>query len=450
MRWIALQLPPEEVEATGWCWWALRFTPRVARHSAGHTANPGDVLLLEISACERLWGGRARLLRLFLKQNPLGAPVPWAQGATSLVAMALLRLRCRGEGPPVELPAGLPLDTLEAAREHLPTLSRTGCNTWGALRALPRGGVSRRFGAALLEALDQAWGERPESHAWLALPEVFDQRVELPALATSAPELVWSAGRLLTQLQVWLQGRQRGVLAFELEWTLDLKRLNGKVLPSHEQMAIRTAQPTQDMAHLRRLLGEHLARATLGAPVNHLRLRSLETETWGAANTSLLPEDQPRGDRLHELVERLSARLGPDQVLVPRAESDHRPERMQRWVVAREAPKSLKPAVKAARLPAGSPALPSDALYPPWLLPEPEQLDVRQGRPFHGGVPLHRMARLYRVEAGWWEEGGPAVRDYFVARSEEAGLVWIFRERPQRPAEQAVSEFRWYLQGLYA
>jgi protein ImuB len=63
---------------------------------------------------------------------------------------------------------------------------RTGCRTWGQLRALPRGGVARRFGAALLQA-GQAYGERPEVCPWLALPEVFDMRLELPALATTTP-----------------------------------------------------------------------------------------------------------------------------------------------------------------------------------------------------------------------------------------------------------------------
>jgi len=136
-------------------------------------------------------------------------------------------------------------------------------------------------------------------------------------------------------LQVWLQARHRGVLALELEWTLDLRRLNGVRLPGHEQLTVRTAQPTQDIAHLRRLVGEHLSRATLAAPANHLRLRSIETVPWGGADKSLLPEDNVKGERLHQLVERLSVRLGEGNVLVAQAHEDHRPEKMQRWVAAR-------------------------------------------------------------------------------------------------------------------
>jgi protein ImuB len=89
----------------------------------------------------------------------------------------------------------------------------------------------------------------------------------------------------------------------------------------------------------------------------------------------------------------------------------------------------------------------ANALYPTWLLPQPLALDVRNSVPHYHG-PLRRLTRLYRVETGWWEGGEPALRDYFIARSAEAGLVWIYRERP--PSMEHASEFRWYLQGLYA
>jgi protein ImuB len=431
MYWIAL-LPSHDDERIAWGWRALQFTPRVA--------HVDEALLLEVSACERLWGGRKRLLRHLLQQCEPLAAAHWAKGETSLIALALLRLQLRGEPIPERLPQDLPLEVLSAAQGHVPTLERTGCRTWGELRALPRGGVSRRFGGELLDALDAAYGERPERYPWLQLPESFDLKFELAALATNAPELMWAAQRLLSQLQVWLQARHRGVLALELEWTLDLRRLNGVRLPSHEQLLVRTAQPTQDIAHLRRLVGEHLSRARLSAPANHLRLRSLETVPWGGANTSLLPEDNVKGERLHQLVERLSVRLGEGNVTVPQAVADHRPEKMQAWHPAREENAVI----------AGSTRNP-DALYPPWLLPRPLPLEVRNDVPYYGG-PLRRLTRLYRIETGWWEGGRPALRDYFIARSEEAGLVWIYRERPLQLTQglEQASNFRWYLQGLYA
>ncbi len=433
MYWIAL-LPSHEDERAAWGWRALRFTPRVAQVE--------EALVLELSASLRLWGGRKRLLaRLLHECEPLGG-VQWAHGRSSLVALALLRLKLRGESSPERLPQELALDVLSAAREHAATLERIGCRNWGDLRALPRAGVARRFGAQLLDALDAAYGERPERYPWLQLPEQFDVKLELAALATTAPELMWTAQRLLGQLQVWLQARQRGVLALELEWTLDLRRLNGVRLPAHEQLAVRTAQPTQDVAHLRRLLGEHLSRRTLSAPANHLRLRSLETLPWGGASKSLLPEESVEGERLHQLVERLSVRLGEANVVVPVAQADHRPERMQRW----ESASRKRAGVRGAAEPAAV-----DALYPPWLLPQPLRLEVRGEKPHYHG-PLRLLAGPQRLETGWWDAlaPGPALRDYFIARSDEAGLLWVYRERLASAGGDDPAPVRWYLQGIYA
>jgi protein ImuB len=459
MYWIAL-LPSHEDERAAWGWRALQFTPRVAQVE--------EALVLELSASLRLWGGRKRLLaRLLHECEPFGG-VQWAQARSSLVALALLRLKLRGEASPERLPQELPLDVLSAAREHAATLERIGCRNWDDLRALPRAGVARRFGAPLLDALDAAYGERPERYPWLQLPEEFDVKLELAALATTAPELMWTAQRLLGQLQVWLQARQRGVLALELEWTLDLRRLNGVRLPGHEQLVVRTAQPTQDVAHLRRLLGEHLSRCTLSAPANHLRLRSLETLPWGGASRSLLPEENIKGERLHQLVERLSVRLGAANVVVPVAQADHRPERMQRWESARLAPHP-SPLPKRARELSSAPAFPPlpsreragargaaeptavDALYPPWLLPQPLRLEVHGEKPHYHG-PLRLLAGPQRLETGWWDAGaqGPALRDYFIARSDEAGLLWVYRERLASAAEGGPAPVRWYLQGIYA
>ena len=433
MYWIALQASRDE-EATAWGWRALQFSPRVARVD--------EALLLEVAASERLFGGRKRLARTLLKESGELQVQAWAAGPTALVALSLLRLRRAGQDVPAPLPEALPLSTFTAALPHLPTLERIGCTTLGQLRQLPRAGLSRRFGAELLQALDCAFGERPERYPWLTLPATFDQNVELVSLATSAEELLFAGQHLLTLLQSWLQARNLGVLALELEWTLDLRRLDGKPLPATEKLGLRTAQPTQDMKHLRRLASEQLARTTLSAPANHLRLRSLETVPWGGVSTSLLPEDDRPGERLHQLVERLSVRLGEENVVVPRSMEDHRPECMQEW---KPVGRGGTPA--PSRI-AGVPPRPTDAaLLPPWLLREPLRLQVKNDKPLYQG-PLHLLTKARRIEAAWWDTGvsEPVLRDYFIARSETAGLLWIYRERLTADQDRA----QWFLHGLYA
>ena len=59
--------------------------------------------------------------------------------------IAVLESQAQSRVPEL-VPDALPLHSLSAAREHLATLSRLGCNTWGNVRALPRGGVARTPG----------------------------------------------------------------------------------------------------------------------------------------------------------------------------------------------------------------------------------------------------------------------------------------------------------------
>ncbi len=454
MHWIALQPAPHDdapdaaplADApTALAWWALQFTPWVARVQ--------DALVLEVSGSERLFGGRAALLhRIFESNRPL-APVKYAQGATSLIAVGRLweaagdlAKELLSDVPPDALPPDmLPLHTLAAARAHLPTLLRLGCRTWGQLRALPRGGLARRFGTDLVAALDRAYGLQPEVYPWLTVPEVFDAPLELQARVESAPALLFGARRLLAQLQVWLRARSRGVLALELLWELDACRDGAQ----QGQLVLRTAQPTQDMQHLQRLLGEQLARVTLPAPVLYLRLRTLQTQALAGESYSLLPEDLRSGDSLHQMLERVAARLGAEQVLCAQMQADHRPECMQRWqpwTPASTVQSAIKKGASHAYYTGASGLNDINSLLPTWLLPQPQRLALHQGCPQFQG-PLTLLSGPQRLEAGWLD-GVAALRDYFVARSATAGLVWVYRERlAQSDASQGVD---WYLHGRFA
>ena len=459
MHWIALQPASEASLAdatTAWAWWALQFTPLVAQVETA--------LLMEVSASERLFGGKAGLLACIFESNGTPAPVEYAQGATSLIAFG--RLQCADALPVPIPPDALPLHTLAAARAHLPTLARLGLSNWGQLRALPRGGLVRRFGVGLVDALDRAYGQRPEVYPWLTLPEVFDAPLELAASVENATALLFGARRLLAQLQVWLRARQQGALALELRWELDPRRSNALHVDAHHSggsfgcIELRTAQPTQDMAHLARLLSEQLARVTLPAPVLQLRLRSLQTQALAGESASLLHDDVRAGDGLHQLLERLSARLGSEQVRAAALHADHRPERMQSWRTVTDTPagmnaKGVKNAIKRGAAHAystgsrgrfGMQEMAREALYPTWLLDKPLRLHILQGLPQHQG-PLTLLAGPQRLESGWLG-GDAALRDYYVARSATAGLLWVYRDRLGGQAE--TTRACWYLHGIFA
>ncbi|MDD5325971.1 MAG: DNA polymerase Y family protein [Polaromonas sp.] len=470
MRWIALQArishdsAPALIDAVAaqralGCV-ALGFTPRVALVD--------EAVLMEVAGSLRLFGGLTRLAQRlvrqasqFYEQNKVPAHMEMAQGATSLIALGRLRQLRRQTRAAGKRVADLPMDTLTAARAHLDVLERVGCRTWDDLLRLPRAGVARRFGAPLLEALDRARGHAPDGYDWLVLPESFDEKLELDTLATRAPALMAGTLRLLVQLQAWLLGCQSGLCALRLVWYLDQRR----DVPPTGELVIRTAQPAQDLRHVARLIAEHLAQQRLPAPVHSLSLQSLEIEKLvdsAAATGNLLMQACQQGDSALELIERLSARLGPAQVQAWQPHADHRPEQMQRWSSAVHAKSAIKPiavCIRSQRA-GGLNDIKNEALYPSWLLPEPVKLATLGDSPVYQGR-LVRLAGPQRLEATGWlmpdDASGvrgkpPAIRDYFIYRSLQADLLWIYRERLPVAASQAVDgqPHAWYLHGFFA
>ena len=447
MLWLAL-LPsdapvPDKPDAAG-AWasavvaWALGFTPRVAQREGA--------VLMELSACLRLWGGWAVLRgRLAREAVALGVVrLAWAPHAAAALALGRAGLEQAGlltDGaaqPDAALwraLAPLPLGVLgPVVQPHHTALATMGCRSLGALRALPRDGVARRFGAALLRALDLVHGQTSDACRWEVVAPHFDARLELPWRLDNALALVDAAQPLLLQLQGWLMAQQAGALALTLGWTHDTFRARDTGPGGGVQ--VRTAHAMRDMRHLSRLLSEHLAQQTLAAPVAELRLRLDESQPLPHSSASWLPDPAVQGEALQQLLERLAARLGAQRVLRPQAQADHRPEHANRWVSA------LAPA--AARAPTVLPSWPQ----PVFLLPEPQRLGVREHRPQYRGA-LELLLGPHRIEGGWWHRDDTAqqmhavFRDYWVAHSAQSGLLCVFRTRLS-------DEHAWYLHGFFA
>jgi protein ImuB len=429
--WGALSVTPNALPASdsalqALAVWALQFTPRVAIAE--------EAVLLEVAASLRLFGGPAALReRLWPGAQELGATaLAWAPNALAALALARAGVEDGLRAPLVTLLDPLPLAVLSALRPHGKVLSHIGCRSLGDVRRLPRGGLARRFDAALLRALDQAYGQTPQTHTWVTLPERFEARLELPHRVDDATALVFGARRLLLQLAAWLAARQQGTTAFTLHWAHDAMRSRGA--GEGGRLTVRTAEPTRAVDHLSRLLAEHLARVTLAAPVGDLRLTADAVRSLPQQSVSWLPDATAGQEPLAHVLERLSVRLGADRVLRPRLCADHRPEHANRW----------QPVGQPLPASARSPAWPQPAL----LLDQPQRLPVRQHRPQYQGE-LQLLLGPQRVEDGWWDRDEAtgctrhAVRDYWVARSPSAGFVWVFQTR-------LADEPAWYLHGLFA
>ena len=106
---IAADTNPAPATMHGLALWALQFTPRVACVPSDSAF--GDALVLELSASQRLFGGRQQLARRLLReaQQLEVHAISWAP--TSLAAIALARCQQRhGFGAPLaKILAPLPL-----------------------------------------------------------------------------------------------------------------------------------------------------------------------------------------------------------------------------------------------------------------------------------------------------------------------------------------------------
>jgi protein ImuB len=438
-----------------------RLALALARYTPAVVIEP-DGVLLEGAASLRLFGGAralARALRVTVRASGVQA-AQLAVAPTAAAASLLARLvppgpspsprrglAARGATTAAALAAADPvsawhqhtrqrLDALPLAAAlaawQLPArtaelLHGIGCRTLADVRALPRTGLQRRGGGALLERLAQAYGEAPDPRAWFTPPAGFELGLELLHRADDAAMLIFAAERLVQPLAGWLA--QQWLAASRIALHLRHETSRHQALPD-TVVRIGLGEPSREARQIGLLLRERLQRTALSAPVYALTLR-LEEAVSHAGREAALWRDPQRGgdDDIRGLIDRLGARLGPERVQRLRLQADHRPERAMAT-----APAATPSTNATVDLPQPS------APRPTWLLPEPLRLQEQAGRPLHGG-PLTLRSRAERIEAGWFD-GELVCRDYHVAEGRDHRLRWVFRERRGAVAQ-------WFLHGLF-
>jgi protein ImuB len=421
----SLPLEAEALQAAAMA--LLQFTPQLA-------AAEEATLLLDVGASLRLFGGiRALCRKVAGSVRALGFTGTLSCAPTARGAWLLARSNA-GRSLKMDTLARrldvLPVDLLPPVRAYLGWLEGIGCMSLGELRRLPRPGLQRRCGRAVLDMLDDAHGARPEMHEWLQAPASFRARLELFDRVENAEALLFGAHRLLLQLTGWLSAHQLAVERIHLQ----LEHERGRTACPPTLIEILLAEPTWKDAHLVRLLKERLAKQELVAPVIGLCLEAPQVQPMAPPSESLFPEPGGSKEDWQRLLELLAARLGPENVLQAAPSSDYRPEYANTWVSIQT---RIRPADARAQLPPDLTSLPR----PAWLLPKPVPLLMRDHRPYYGS-PLRIRSTGERIEAGWWST--LQTRDYFIAEGEDSAYYWLYQDR--RVGEQAP---RWYLQGLF-
>ena len=400
MLWVALhfRLPlPATLEPIAA--WLCQFTPKVS-------LEPPQALLAEVQGSLRYLGGIEALLgrvRAGLAELDVEASLAFA----STPRAALWRARA-GQDVFEQLPLEVAGDA-----EAIAFLKSLGLSTMGEVMRLPRDGLARRGGQPLLDELDRALGALPEPRKFFVLPPQFEVRLELPGAVSQAEGVLFAARRLLLQLEGLLAARQAGVRGF----TLTLFHVRKKT-----RLPIQLASPARDTRRFSSLLHEKLSAVSLLEPVEAIGLEARDFTPLAGRTAGMFGDAQADEEDWAKLVERLQGRLGHGAVHGLATQPDHRPEHAWRRVEPGEwDPREfVQPGPR-----------------PTWLLEPPRRL--AQGDFESQPEPRFEiLAGPERIECGWWD-GDDAKRDYFVARSPDAALLWVYRDAGE-----------WFLHGVFA
>jgi protein ImuB len=371
--------------------WAYGFSSQVSLHYP-------RALLLEVASGMGLFGPwpafEARLRdeltalgfchRIVLATNPVAARM-LTNVRDGLAITTFEQLR--------QAISNLPVDRMGLAREHATSLMRMGLRQAGQLLQLERAALARRFPAQLLIQLDLLLGLRLQALGFFSPPECFDCRLELNFDVESTQALLFPLRRLLSDLAVFLAGRDGGVQRF----VIHLEHAEG----ADTQVPVGLLTAERDPGLLFELARGRLEPVQVTRPVRNLRLLANELPAYVPVAQGLFDAPAAAGQGWEQLRERLRARLGDQAVSALRYQADHRPEHA--WAMDDG--------------PGPVPATGFAPLRPGWLLPS--------AQPFAEGS-WQCLAGPERIESGWWD-GGDVRREYFRLRLPCGRQAWVYR-----------------------
>lgn len=378
--------------------WAYRYSSQVL-------LDPPRAVILEVGKSLGLfgpWPDLAQRLRDDLEQLGFAHRIALAPNPRAARVLAGVK-----DGAMVDAPDALAraLAHVSITRASLPTgavdaLASMGITNLGALIALPRAALQRRFGNALVAALAALLGERPEALATYQPPDRFTARVDLGCEVKHHQALLFPLRRMLGDLAAFVAARDGGVQHFVIRF--------GHADRTSTTLAIgllapeRAAEALFDVAKLR------LEQTRLPQPVLELSLHADDLPPFAPEARDLLDQRAANTLPWPQLRERLRARLGEDAVYSLRADPDPRPE----LACAVQGTEGINLRINSLR----------PHLRPTWLLARPIPLR---------GLPPKILAGPERLETGWWD-GGDIRRDYYVLELATGQRAWAFAAPGER------------------
>ncbi|WP_068547677.1 Y-family DNA polymerase [Thalassotalea crassostreae] len=316
-----------------------------------------------------------------------------------------------------------PLTVSELPNKTIDNLKRIGVNQFQQLLKLPLTEIAKRFDIDLVNYVGRLSGQLQHTVNFYHPPEQFNQHLDLLYEISNLDWLQSPLTKLLIRLERFLYLRDKRAGQIEIQ-------LHFREQPI-QTLAIVSAQMEYRAPIWLELSQLTLASLTLAEPIIAISL----------AASKVVDNDYDKADLFSgkrgavsakQLVSRLQAKLGSEQVRGINVVNDHRPEyashNCQPFSISKEI--SVNANTNSVNNKVVQPNRENNNLLRPSLmLPEPEPL-VESVSIEHGPE---------RIVSGWWDNNY-ICRDYFVARSQNGRWLWIFKT-PER---------EWFLHGVFS
>lgn len=410
--------------------WSLRYTPVVS-------VDLPDGLVLDISGCTHLWGGEDAYRKdIANKLKGYGYHVRVAIADTVGCAWAVARY---GRSAPI-IATGTQKQALlslppAALRLELPVverLTKLGLYTIRRFIDMPRTSLRRRFGAGLLQRLDQALGLETETIQPICPVQPYQERLPVFDPIRTATGIEIALRKLLEALCRRLSKEEKGLRQAVLKGY----RIDGVL----QQIAISTSKASRNVAHLFQLFELKIATLEPDLGIELFVLEATVVEDLTAAQEALWHIAGSHNETMvAELLDKIAGKLGPKVISRYLPAAHYWPERSYTQAGSLQE----KPEAEWR----------TDQPRPVHVLPVPEPIEVTVPIPDYPPMLFRYKGRLHkvckadgpeRIEREWWIDAGEH-RDYYCVEDEDGARYWLFRL-----GHYASGEPKWFLHGFFA
>ena len=298
---------------------------------------------------------------------------------------------------------------------------------------MPRRVLQRRFTGELLQRMDHATGVQEEYIQPVVSPVEWQERLPCLELIITRTGIEIALQQLLELLCARLNREQKGIR----QCIFKTYRIDHAVL----EITIGTHRGSVNAKHLFKLFEEKLSGIDPGMGIELFVLEAPVVEDISAIQKQMWNNAAVLSDhRIAELLDRLSGRIGSENIYRYFPDEHYWPERSVKKV------HSLQQKMTAPWM-LGRPR-------PLYLLPSPQPIQVAAPVPdyppmmFRYKNILHTIVKAdgpERIEREWWMDSGDH-RDYYTVEDEKGQRYWLFRSGHY--TEEA--KWKWFVHGFFA